>query len=94
MKNLDLLSKRILTISLSIAIVFISASIFMLSVKTSYGDNYSDPINIQNNNEKEPIEGRYIISSPVVYQPIQNTGTKATIFIFDTHTGLGRWQSN
>ncbi len=62
MKNLDILTKRVFVFSISIAIVFISMSLFVFSLLTISKSYANSPAkNINNPSSNEVVIGSYVI---------------------------------
>ena len=82
MKNLDLISKRILVISLSISVVLLSASLLMFAAKPANAQTQQPPNALQMNDIKQKMDdGRK-------YDAFVSGGL---IVIWNTQTGTYRF---
>jgi hypothetical protein len=92
MKNLDLFSRRFLIISISISMIFLSASLFIISVNTA---------NAQKNNENEvgkTIKNNDCYCPKYQFFPfVENSkdgGQFTCLYIFNTETGTLNYVPN
>ncbi|MDX2361016.1 MAG: hypothetical protein QNK23_09435 [Crocinitomicaceae bacterium] len=87
MKNLDLVSKRILSIGLALTAVVLSATLFMSSVGTASADSSAlDNIELPDSFTTPPAGGNIMMDYTSVHVPTQDK-TYYEVLVWNTATG-------